>query len=69
MNLSSDIENKLNRARSSLEAAKMLDEAGLLDDSASRSYYAAFHAASALLPVPLLFHSGNAIAQSLIRQS
>jgi uncharacterized protein (UPF0332 family) len=37
------------QANASLQAAKLLKDAGLLDDSASRAYYAVFHAASALL--------------------
>jgi uncharacterized protein (UPF0332 family) len=40
---------ELERARSSLEAARVLLEAGLRADAVSRAYYAMFHAASALL--------------------
>ena len=44
-----EIAANLERAESSLKAAKQLFEAGLLDDSASRSYYSAFHIVTALL--------------------
>ena len=39
----------MKRAREALDAARILCDAGLLDDAASRAYYAAFHAASATL--------------------
>ncbi len=38
----------MERARQSLKAAQTLCEAGLFDDSASRAYYAVFHAATAV---------------------
>jgi uncharacterized protein (UPF0332 family) len=46
---SDEIQANLDRAYSSLQSAKVLRDASLLDDSASRAYYAVFHAASALL--------------------
>jgi uncharacterized protein (UPF0332 family) len=46
---SDEIQSNLERAQSSLQSAKILRDANLLDDSASRSYYSVFHAASALL--------------------
>ena len=46
---SNEIKANLDRSSSSLQAAKLLKDAGLLDDSASRAYYSMFHAASALL--------------------
>ncbi len=49
MTHSNEIKANLDRSNSSLQAAKLLKEAGLLDDSASRAYYSVFHAASALL--------------------
>jgi uncharacterized protein (UPF0332 family) len=39
----------LERATSTLQAAKVLLAAGFSNDAASRAYYAAFHAATALL--------------------
>ena len=39
----------MERARQALEAARTLCGAGLFDDAASRAYYSAFHAASAVL--------------------
>jgi uncharacterized protein (UPF0332 family) len=49
MTNANEIKANLDRAYSSLQAAKLLKDAGLLDDSASRAYYSVFHAASALL--------------------
>jgi uncharacterized protein (UPF0332 family) len=49
MSHSDEILVNLARANSSLQAAQVLFKAELFDDSASRSYYAVFHAASALL--------------------
>ena len=49
MSLSNEVMASLSRAEALLQAAKLLRESDLLDDSASRSYYTAFHAASALL--------------------
>ena len=46
---SNEIKANLDRANSSLQDAKLLKDAGLLDDSASRAYYSVFHAASELL--------------------
>jgi uncharacterized protein (UPF0332 family) len=46
---SNEIQANIDRSNSSLQAAKLLKDAGLLDDSASRAYYSVFHAASALL--------------------
>ncbi len=40
---------ELARARTSLEAARLLGDAGLAADAVSRAYYAIFHAASALV--------------------
>jgi uncharacterized protein (UPF0332 family) len=39
----------MERAQGAFEAARTLCEAGFFDDAASRAYYAAFHAASAVL--------------------
>lgn len=44
-----EIDSHLERAASSLQAANLLRSAELPNDSVSRSYYAIFHAASALL--------------------
>ncbi|ASC72996.1 hypothetical protein XM38_039570 [Halomicronema hongdechloris C2206] len=44
-----EIRANFNRAESSLEAARTLLSSGFPNDAASRAYYAAFHAASALL--------------------
>lgn len=44
-----EVEANLQRAHASLASAKMLVGAGHSDDAASRAYYAAFHAATALL--------------------
>jgi hypothetical protein len=40
---------ELARARTSLQAARLLGDAGLAADAVSRAYYAIFHAASALV--------------------
>ena len=45
----SKIEGELNRAKDSLKAAEQLLEFGLFADSVSRSYYAVYHSARALL--------------------
>lgn len=45
----SEAADHLTRARSSLQAARALLREGFFDDAASRAYYAAFHAASAVL--------------------
>lgn len=45
----SEIASNLERAESNLEVARHLLEGGYYDVSASRAYYAAFYAASALL--------------------
>ncbi|NJN21738.1 MAG: HEPN domain-containing protein [Leptolyngbya sp. RL_3_1] len=44
-----EIQANLERAESSFQAAQLLLASGFADDAASRAYYAAFHAASALL--------------------
>jgi uncharacterized protein (UPF0332 family) len=44
-----NIAGELTRCDQSLEAARILIEAGLLSDAESRLYYAAYHAAVALL--------------------
>ncbi len=44
-----EVQANLNRANSSLQSARILLTSGFADDAASRAYYAAFHAASALL--------------------
>lgn len=44
-----EMRSHLERATSSLQAAKLLRSAELPNDAASRAYYAVFHAASALL--------------------
>jgi uncharacterized protein (UPF0332 family) len=40
---------ELDKARAALRAARALADLGLWDDAVSRAYYAAFHAANALL--------------------
>jgi uncharacterized protein (UPF0332 family) len=47
--VSEEVTAHMQRAQQSLEAARTLRDAGLFDDTASRAYYAAFHAASAVL--------------------
>jgi len=49
MSFEAEIAANIARAEASLQAAKQLWETSLLDDSASRSYYSAFHTATALL--------------------
>lgn len=44
-----EIRANLERAREALQAARVLSDAGLFDAAASRAYYAAFYAATALL--------------------
>jgi len=44
-----EIQANLERAKASLQAAKVLLASNFLDDAASRAYYGAFHAAIALL--------------------
>jgi uncharacterized protein (UPF0332 family) len=44
-----EVQANLDRADASLQAAQLLLDSELLDDAASRAYYAAFHAATALL--------------------
>ncbi|MEM1253636.1 MAG: HEPN domain-containing protein [Cyanobacteria bacterium P01_H01_bin.21] len=44
-----EIQANLDRADAALQAAQVLIDSDLLDDAASRTYYAAFYAASALL--------------------
>jgi len=46
---SEEIQANLERAKASLQAAKVLLASDLLDDATSRAYYGAFHAATALL--------------------
>jgi uncharacterized protein (UPF0332 family) len=43
------VPHELGRARESLQAARVLVDAGLFADAVSRSYYAIFHAGQALL--------------------
>ena len=63
---SNEIAANLDRANSSLQAAKLLKDAGLLDDSASRAYYSVFHAASALLlSRGLTFHSHTGVLRAI----
>lgn len=49
MSRNDEIAANLHRADASLQAARVLRAAGLLNDATSRAYYAAFHAATALL--------------------
>jgi uncharacterized protein (UPF0332 family) len=49
MSLSAEVSASLERSEASLRSARVLLEADLFDDSASRPYYAAFHGASAVL--------------------
>ncbi|NJL47565.1 MAG: HEPN domain-containing protein [Leptolyngbyaceae cyanobacterium SM2_5_2] len=49
MSFSEEIQANLDRAISSLQAAKLLLSSNFSNDAVSRAYYAAFHAASALL--------------------
>ena len=48
-NKRANIAGELARSDQSLEAARVLNDAGLLHDAESRLYYAAYHAALALL--------------------
>ena len=43
----------LEKARQKLGVARRLRDSGDHDDAVSRAYYAAFHAAKALLPAPV----------------
>ena len=66
MTYANEIKANLDRANSSMQAAKLLKEAGLLDDSASRAYYSVFHAASALLlSRELTFHSHTGVLRAI----
>lgn len=49
MSYSDEIRANLDRAEATLQAAKVLLATNFLNDAASRAYYAAFHAATALL--------------------
>ncbi len=66
MTIANEIQANLDRASSSLQAAKLLKDAGLLDDAASRAYYSVFHAASALLlSRDLTFNSHTGILRAI----
>jgi uncharacterized protein (UPF0332 family) len=61
-----EVQSNLDRAYSSLQAARLLLESGLPDDSASRAYYAVFHAASALLlSKGLSFNSHSGVLRAI----
>ncbi len=49
MSSTDEITANLERANSALQAAKLLLSSGFPNDAASRAYYSAFHAATALL--------------------
>ncbi len=56
-----EIAQRLRKTADKLEAADLLVEAGKVEDAISRAYYAAYHAAQALLVargVPARSHSG-----------
>ncbi len=66
MTQSNEVRANLDRSTASLQAAKLLKEAGLLDDAASRTYYSMFHAASALLlSRNLTFNSHTGILRAI----
>jgi uncharacterized protein (UPF0332 family) len=66
VNFSDEIQANLERANSSLQASKLLLESALPDDSASRAYYAVFHAASALLlSKGLSFNSHSGVLRAI----
>lgn len=61
-----EMQSHLERATSSLQAAKLLRSAELTNDAASRAYYAVFHAASALLLVQNLeFKSHTGVLRAI----
>lgn len=61
-----EIQVNLDRAKSSLQAAQLLIGKDFLDDAASRAYYAAFHAASALLlSENLSFNSHSGVLRAI----
>ncbi|MEM9485857.1 MAG: HEPN domain-containing protein [Cyanobacteria bacterium P01_F01_bin.116] len=61
-----EIQVNLDRAESSLQAAQLLIGTDFLDDAASRAYYAAFHAASALLlSENLSFNSHSGVLRAI----
>lgn len=63
---SDEIQVNLERADSSLQAARLLFDAKLSDEVASRAYYTAFHAASALLlSKNLSFHSHSGVLRAV----
>ncbi len=66
MTYTNEIKSNFDRANSSLQAAKLLKDAGLLDDSASRAYYSVFHSASALLlSRGFTFHSHTGVLRAI----
>ena len=66
MSLSKEIQADLDRAETSLQAAQILLEASFYDDAASRTYYAAFHAACALLlSEELSFNSHSGVLRAI----
>ena len=66
MNRPDEIQVNLDRAESSLQAARLLIDTNFLDDAASRAYYAVFHAASALLlSENLSFNSHSGVLRAI----
>ncbi|MEM6256603.1 MAG: HEPN domain-containing protein [Cyanobacteria bacterium P01_D01_bin.156] len=66
MNRPDEIQVNLDRADSSLQAARLLIDTNFLDDAASRAYYAVFHAASALLlSENLSFNSHSGVLRAI----
>lgn len=66
MNRPDEIQVNLDRAESSLQAARLLIDTNFLDDAASRAYYAVFHAASALLLLEnLSFNSHGGVLRAI----
>ncbi|MBT9317941.1 HEPN domain-containing protein [Leptothoe spongobia] len=66
MNRPDEIQVNLDRAESSLQAARLLIDTNFLDDAASRAYYAVFHSASALLlSENLSFNSHSGVLRAI----
>ncbi|NEQ33049.1 MAG: HEPN domain-containing protein [Leptolyngbya sp. SIO4C5] len=69
MSYPDEIQAYLERSGASLQAAKILLESSLFDDAASRAYYAAFYAVSALLiSQQLTFNSHSGVLRAFSLQ-
>lgn len=62
--MKSSLRAEMDRAEKALQAARLLCEAGLLEDAISRSYYAVLHAAKAAL----LVHDAVAESHASVRR-